>query len=114
MAGLGMGSGVKCDWFDKGGGRGANPYTIEMRNKVMLIKEEHYLSAKMPIEVYYILSTSKLHPNYEKLHPDYEKGHPFYEKVHPNYEQTTSQLRGKYIPTTRKEVRKNKKMLNFF
>merc|ERR1719317_644843 len=44
--------------------------------------------------LYYILITSKLHPNYENVHPNYEKGHPYYEKLHPIYEQTTSQLRG--------------------
>ena len=45
--------------------------------------------------LYYILTTSKLHPNYENVHPKYEKGHPYYEKVHPIYDQTTSQLRGR-------------------
>ena len=37
--------------------------------------------------LYYILTTSKLHPNYKNVHPNYEK-------LHPIYEQTTSQLRG--------------------
>ena len=43
--------------------------------------------------LYYILTTSKQHPNYENVHPNYEKGHPYCEKLHPIYEQTTSQLR---------------------
>ena len=47
------------------------------------------------ILLYYILTMSKLHPNYENVHPNYEKGHPYYEKLHPIYEQTTSQLRGR-------------------
>ena len=47
------------------------------------------------IFLYYILTTSKLHPNYENVHHTYEKGHPYNEKLHPIYEQTTSQLQGR-------------------
>ena len=52
--------------------------------------------------LYYILTTSKLHPNYENVHPNYEKGHPYYEKVHPIYDQTTSQLRGRRLKEFKK------------
>ena len=48
--------------------------------------------------LYYILTTSKLHPNYKNVHPNYEKGHPISEKLHPI-------LRANYISTTRKEVK---------
>ena len=44
---------------------------------------------------YYILTTSKLHPDYKNVYPNYKKGHPYYDKLHPIYEQTTFQLRGR-------------------
>ena len=58
------------------------------------MQERASLSKDYSVQVY-ILTMSKLYPNYEKVHPIYVLEHPYYEKVHPNYEQITSQLQGR-------------------